>query len=284
MALNKGLAEETARLCGQWPARAGSLAGGCIAQVYRLEFDLGPPLAAKWAPEGGLTCEAKMLRYLARESGLPVPAVEGASDCLLLLEFLENSGSLDAQGEEEAADHLAALHARSAPAFGFEKHTLIGPLRQPNPWSKAWVPFFRDQRLLYMGNLARQSGNLPGATYDGLEKLAARLEDFLFEPKAPALLHGDLWGGNILAREGRPLAYIDPAIYYGHPEVELAFGTLFGTLGSRFFARYSEHADLAPGFFEERRDLYNLYPLLVHTTLFGGSYGQSVARTLARFL
>jgi fructosamine-3-kinase len=225
-----------------------------------------------------------MLRYLARESRLPVPAVEGASDCLLLLEYLQNGGSLSAASEAEAADHIAALHGHSAPAFGFKQDTLIGPLRQPNPWSETWIPFFRDQRLLYMGELAHKSGNLPPKTYDQLEKLSAKLEEYLLEPEAPALLHGDLWGGNILVRDGRPLAYIDPAIYYGHPEVELAFGTLFGTLGSRFFTRYRELAPLAPGFFEERRDLYNLYPLLVHTVLFGGSYAESVARTLARYL
>lgn len=96
------------------------------------------------------------------------------------------------------------------------------------------------------------------------------------------MLHGDLWSGNILARRGRIVATLDPAIYYGHPEVELAFTTLFGTFGEPFFAAYAELAPIAPGFHELRRDLYNLYPLLVHVTLFGAGYLAPVERVLDR--
>lgn len=113
--------------------------------------------------------------------------------------------------------------------------------------------------------------------------LAARLEELIGEPARPSLLHGDLWTGNLLVASARVVGVVDPAIYHGHPEIELAFGTLFGTFGEPFFRRYREVRGLEPGFLEERRHLYNLYPLLVHVRLFGGGYAGAVERTLARF-
>ena len=203
---------------------------------------------------------------------------------LLLMDYVESAGRLDRSAEVHAAELLAALHGIAGPAFGYERDTLIGPFVQPNPWSETWVPFFRDQRLLAMGRRARDSGKLPAQSFRDLETLCGKLERYIDEPAAPALLHGDLWDGNILVRDGRIAAFLDPAIYYGHPEIELAFTTLFGTFGEAFFARYGERRPIAPGFLEARRDLYNLYPLLVHTILFGGSYGASVDRILKRFV
>jgi len=103
------------------------------------------------------------------------------------------------------------------------------------------------------------------------------------EPVRPSLIHGDMWGGNVLAANGMITGFIDPALYFADPEIELAFTTLFSTFGDTFFSRYNEHRPLAPGFFEERRDLYNLYPLLVHVRLFGGSYVDSVDGILRKF-
>lgn len=119
---------------------------------------------------------------------------------------------------------------------------------------------------------------------DGIERLAARLPDLIGEPAPPALVHGDLWGGNLLVRDGRVAAFIDPALHHADPEVELAFTTLFGTFGEPFFRRYGEIRPIRPGFFELRRDLYNLYPLLVHVRLFGGSYVGAVGRTVTRLV
>ena len=137
---------------------------------------------------------------------------------------------------------------------------------------------------LYKGNggqvmtnvTALNNGRLAPASFGRLEKLCARLGDWIEEPAQPSLIHGDLWDGNILVADGRIAAVLDPAIYYADREIELAFTTLFGTFGEAFFARYGELRPIAPGFFEARRELYNLYPLLVHATLFGGGYGQSV--------
>ncbi|MEL6151410.1 MAG: fructosamine kinase family protein, partial [Chloroflexota bacterium] len=125
-------------------------------------------------------------------------------------------------------------------------------------------------------------GALPGDVRKQIDRLAARLDEFIVEPEAPSLVHGDMWTTNVLAQNGRITGFIDPAIYYGHAEIELAYSTLFGTFGEAFFRRYTEIRPLADGFFEVRRDLYNLYPLLVHVRLFGGGYLSSVKRILSK--
>jgi fructosamine-3-kinase len=135
-----------------------------------------------------------------------------------------------------------------------------------------------------MGRLAQENGSLPRDTYARLEKFCeTKLETYIEQPDRPSLIHGDMWGGNILVNDGRIAAFIDPAIYHADPEIELAFSTLFGTFGDAFFGRYNEHRPIRPGFFEARRDIYNLYPLLVHTRLFGGHYAAQVDAILRRF-
>lgn len=269
---------------GSRPTRRGRLSGGCIAEIYRLDLADGRRVVAKLAGGGGdLELEAYMLRYLAAHSGLPVPAVIAAGPELLIMEFIENSGGIDAGVERHAAELLADLHSVTGPRFGHERDTLIGPLPQPNPECERWIDFFRDHRLLHMAGEAMAAGRLPAGLMERIETFAGRLADWLEEPAAPALIHGDMWAGNVLARGGRIAGFVDPAIYHADPEIELAFATLFSTFGEAFFDRYTEIRPLRPGYFEARRDVYNLYPLLVHARLFGGGYANSVAAIIARF-
>lgn len=267
---------------------AARLTGGCIAEVFKIELNDGSLCVAKAAGagerSGHLGVEADMLRFLARETRLPVPEVLAASAELLLIGYIEAGDPIDRNAEVHAAELLAELHSLTSAAFGFAQDTVIGPLRQPNPQQENWIGFFRDQRLRHMGQIALDRGHLPGTTYETLERLCGKLEDFLPAGTKPALLHGDVWDGNVLVRAGRVAAFVDPAIYYGDPEIELAFSTLFGTFGESFFNRYHALRPLEPGFFESRRDIYNLYPLLVHTALFGGSYAASVAATLRKYV
>ena len=277
------LAQRIAALLGAEVRSVRPLHGGCIAEVARADLADGRAVVAKRSRGLDLTLEAFMLGELRRLSPLPVPDVLASEPDLLLLTFVEHDpGGLDAAAQRHAAGLLAATHAVRGPAFGFERDTLIGPLPQPNPWTERWLPFFRDQRLLPAAERARRVGHLPARTARRIEALAGRLERWLDEPAGPALLHGDLWSGNILSRQGRIVATLDPAIYYGHPEVELAFTALFGTFGEPFFAAYAELAPIEPGFRELRRDLYNLYPLLVHVTLFGAGYLPPIERLLDR--
>lgn len=279
------LAEAIQAATGQQPLTMEPLSGGCVGQVYRVMLKGGEDLVAKWDPEGKtpLSVEGYMLAYLRKHSDLPVPDLYFSSDHLLLMAYVGGSNRFDAEAERHAAQHLAALHAVTAPTCGLEQDTLIGGLHQPNPRERSWLTFYANHRLVYMASEAARAGRLPVAMAGRVEKLAARLPEWLSEPERPSLLHGDAWAGNVLAKNGRITAFLDPAIYYGHPEVELAFTTLFGSFGQPFFEAYQSVRPIAPGFFETRIRLYQLYPLLVHVRLFGGGYVSSVEQTLSRF-
>lgn len=261
------------------------LGGGCVADVREVALADGSRCVAKVAAPGGLEVEAWMLRYLRSQTRLPVPTVLHSDDTLLVLEHVEcGAGGIGPGLEQDAADHLAALHQVSEARFGFERDTVIGGLPQPNPWTESWSSFFRDHRLLFMGRRAVDAGSISRRCFSRLESLCARLDGWLTDPPRASLIHGDVWSGNVLARNGRVAAFIDPAIYFADAEVELAFVTLFSTFGDAFFQRYAEHRAIAAGFCELRRHVYNLYPLLVHAVLFGQGYGDSVDRTLVRLV
>lgn len=279
--------EERARveaLLGAAVQNACALSGGCVGDVYRIVTADGRELVAKIdAPGSGtLQVEGRMLRDLAACGAVPVPAVIGAGDGVLVMELVSHDGQGGAGGQVDLAARIAALHDVRGEAFGYGYDTVIGGLPQPNEVCGSWVEFFRVHRLEAMATQAFDVGRVPGTDLERVRALGSRLGEWLDEPEYPSLLHGDLWGGNVLMDGGRVAALIDPAIYFGHPEVELAFGTMFGTLGPRFFEEYRRLRGLAEGFFEIRRDLYNLYPLLVHVRLFGGSYLASVRATLAK--
>jgi fructosamine-3-kinase len=277
------LAEAVAAACGSTPQAASPLFGGCIAEVYRLDFDDRPPLVAKVARDGGLAVEGFMLNYLATQTSLAVPTLRHAADNLLLMDYVEHIGRRGGAAEEDAAEQLAALHDITAEAFGFERDTVIGALPQPNPWTANWCDFYREQRLLVMGRIARESGRLPADTHRLLERFCAHLEDFIDQPPAPGLVHGDVWTGNVLFAEDRVAAFIDPALYFADPEVEIAYIELLSTFGPAFHRRYSELRPLRPGYAKGRRDVYNLFPLLVHTEICGGPYAQMVRDILTRY-
>jgi fructosamine-3-kinase len=253
---------------------------------YKVDLADGRSLAVKLregSARADLLLEAYMLGELARHSDLPVPAVHVVEPDLLVMDFIDNDGGgVTPEVERHAAELIAALHATPRPNFGYERDTLIGPLPQPNPKMDRWIPFFRDHRLLAMARAAQAEGRLPSKLLSRLERLAERLSDYLTEPAAPSLLHGDLWTGNVLVRGNRIAGFVDPAIYWGHKEIELAFTTMFGTFGETFFEAYEALLPLEPGFHELRSALYKLYPTLVHVRLFGSAYLPPIEQTLKR--
>jgi fructosamine-3-kinase len=261
---------------------ARRFADGNTTELWLIDLADGSKVVAKRGK--GLTLEGAMLRHLAANSRLPVPELFHADDSLLVMSWIEGGGGLNAPAQEHAAELVAGLHDIGAERYGFAFDTLIGPLHQPNPESADWIAFFRDHRLMHMARLALEEKRIDGSLMGSIERLAELLPDLIGEPASPSLIHGDLWGGNVLAHRSRIAGFIDPAVYHADPEIELAFSTLFGTFGEPFFRRYGELRPIRPGFFEVRRDIYNLYPLLVHVRLFGGSYRGQLAGIVGRFV
>lgn len=271
------------RLEGTLDARVRTkteLDGGMIGTVYRVDLDDGRTVVAKTG-ETPLSVEARMLQYLDAQ-GLPVPTVLAADDELLVLTYVEGDSRITPAVERDAAEQLAALHATTAQGFGFPFETLTGPVPQPNPWTDSWTRFYVDHRLQPVRERCLNSGVLDASLDNRLGDTLDRLPNLLVEPSEPALLHGDVWETNLLTDGQQVEAFLDPACYYGHPEIELAYVGWTDTVGDAFFDRYTALRGIADGFFDQRRFAYRLYPLLVHLLVFGSPYDDELAETLAR--
>ena len=279
------LSNEIENIFGEVPYLITKISGGSIAEVFHIHTNDKSEVIAKLDQIGeSLLNEGWMLEFLKEKSNLPIPNVLHCSKELLVLEYIPTQGGINRNAEEDAADHLAKLHNIKNSKFGLEKNTFIGGLSQPNPYYHKWLDFFKEQRLFYMSNKAVNAGKISIPIMNKIEKLCDSLDKFINEPDSPRLIHGDIWSGNVLCKNGKVNSFIDPAIYFANPEIELAFSTLFGTFSDHFFSRYNEYYPIEPEFFEVRRDIYNLYPILVHINLFGGSYVNSLSNILKRFL
>jgi len=217
--------------------------------------------------------EALSLNFLSNKSSFKVPAVLGLFEVdknqLLILEWIE-SGITGNTFWQTFAIQLTELHQQTNPEFGFEFNNYIGSLFQSNSFHKSWISFFIEERLKPQIKLARDKSLFDINDISQFESLFKKL-DSIFPAEVPALIHGDLWSGNFLVNKSNEPVLIDPAIYYGHREMELSFMQLFDGFGQKLFDAYDEIFPLANGF-QNRKDIYNLYPLLVHLNLFGGSY------------
>ena len=278
-------ADRIEALLGRRPTQLQVQSGGDIARGVRLTLNNDEQAMAKFARPGqpSLKIEARMLADL-RAAGLPVPPTLAVDDDVLLLEWVDAGGRRwDDTAQRSAGRAVAMLHQqRLSDQFGYAYDTFIGRAHQPNPLTDTWIDFFRDQRLLARADAALAAGRLPAALRHRLDGIAGRLEQWLDLTIHTSLVHGDLWGGNMLPTADGGACFIDPAIYYGHGEVDLAMAMLFNSVGEAFFDGYRDVRAIAPGFFEQRSTLYQLYPLLVHVELFGGSYVVSVDNALAR--
>jgi fructosamine-3-kinase len=275
-----------ARATGRAVRSLRRVGGGDINDAYAAELDDGGRAFVKTraaAPAGEYPAEAAGLRWLTVPDGLGVPEVLGVLDeddapRLLALEWLEPGAAGD---EAELGRGLARVHAAGADEFGGAAPLRIGPLALPNEPLPDWPTFYAERRLRPLLAPARDRGSLSAAGVRAVERMCDRLDELAGPPEPPARLHGDLWSGNVLWSGGRPYV-IDPVAYGGHREVDLAMLRLFGAPGPRLAAAYEEVAPLADGH-EERVALWQLFPLLVHTVLFGGGYGSSVERAARRY-
>jgi len=272
-------------------AAATPVGGGDISQAARLQLASGTQVVVKWRSgllPGLFTAERAGLELLHSAGALRVPAIlaqaEATAFCpaFIVLEWLE-PGSKSAASAAALGTGLAAQHHVLGAVFGLDHDNFIGANPQPNRQMDNWVDFFREQRLGFQMALAGRNGFLPASRARRLESLLKRLADWLPPQPAASLLHGDLWGGNWLTTASGQPALIDPAVYYGHREADLAFTELFGGFPGDFYAAYKAAWPLEPGY-EERKDLYNLYHLLNHLNLFGEGYGGSVDSILRRYV
>jgi fructosamine-3-kinase len=229
--------------------------------------------------------EARGLRLLQSARAVRVPEVVAVIEQppSLLLEWIDARGSKAAAGTT-LGRQLAQQHRLLGATYGLDHDNYIGANPQINRPAASWIDFFRDHRLGFQIDLARSKGRLNPKRALLLDRLSSRLDEWIDEARcAPSLLHGDLWGGNfITGPDGEPVL-IDPAVYYGDREAEIAFTELFGGFGQPFYAAYNEAWPLAPGY-AERRELYNLYHLLNHLNLFGEGYGGSVDAILRSYV
>jgi fructosamine-3-kinase len=269
-----------------------SVGGGSISRVARVRTGAGE-YALKWSERGtpGLfAAEAHGLGLLAAAGAVRVPRVPALRDepgeaAFLLLEWLAAPSELNRAAAGEALGRqLAALHRSTAPAYGLDRDNFIGATPQSNEWMDSWLAFFRERRLRFQAELARRNGYLSHERAWLLDRLIDQLDTWIDDRHVqPALLHGDLWGGNFILGPGGAPAVIDPAVYYGDREADLAFTMLFGGFPDTFYRAYEEAWPLPDGW-RERRDLYNLYHLLNHLNLFGEGYGGAVDAIVRRYV
>lgn len=274
-----------AALCRRLEALLGSpvvsrreIGGGSINHAERVELADGRTLLVKThpgAPEDMFPEEARGLSVLGAAPGAPpVPEVHHADAGMIVLGWIP-PGHLDPGGWAQLGRALARMHETRSPRHGFEADNYLGSTRQPNPWYEDGVAFFGEQRLLHQVRLAVEAGRLAGQDAARIEAIVARLPSLLPADEPASLLHGDLWSGNVHPREDGVACILDPAAYFGWREADLAMTRLFGALPQDFYRAYEETWPLPAGA-PERVDLFNLYHLLNHLNLFGGSYAESV--------
>lgn len=265
-----------------------SLSGGSINDAYKISTT-GPDFFLKLNDAekfpGMFEAECKGLKLLEQNSGIKIPAVitSGLAGqyAFLVLEYVA-PGINTEHSFEEFGSLLAAMHKKSNEHFGLDHDNYIGSLKQTNSFHPSWPEFFIEERLSKQLKPAYDRQKISRSILNSFERLFGRMND-LFPVEKPALLHGDLWSGNFMtSAEANPCMY-DPAVYYGHREMDIAMTRLFGGFSPEFYRSYNEAFPMEKGW-EQRMDLCNVYPLLAHVNLFGGGYAREVEMILKRFV
>lgn len=262
--------------------------GGCINNAIKLITTEGDYFL-KWQsdiPEDMFEKEAKGLKLLAKAGSIKIPKVisfgklEGKH--YLLLENIESIPSSNNYWEDFGIE-LGTMHQKNASEkYGLDYDNYIGKLPQPNEKHENWIDFFIHQRLEFQLRLAIKNHLVSTDLVDKYRKFYGLLP-ILLPVDQPALLHGDMWSGNVMVGNDGKVCLIDPAVYFGHREIELAFTQMFGGFGNEFYSAYNSTYPLEPGF-DERVAIYNIYPHMVHVNLFGTSYLNGVESVLNKYL
>jgi fructosamine-3-kinase len=261
------LAQQGAALLGGTLRRSEDLGGGSLSRLVRIALDDGREAIVKTGPSPEM--EAGMLRAI-RAAGAPAPAVLAADGNILVLEVLPNDGGLGSAWAD-LGRVLARLHGAKGERYGWAADYAFGPVAIANRWNDDWPLFWAENRLLV--NIPHVGAGMARR----LERLSVDLPNRLPRRPAPSLLHGDLWGGNVLVSGRSVSGLIDPACYHGHGEVDIAMLVMFDHPPAAFFSAYGP----LPHGRNERLAIYRLWPALVHLRLFGGGYRPMVERLLS---
>ena len=262
--------------------------GGSINDAYELKTNHGKffvKLNSSSQYPNMFNREAEGLNALIGPNVIDVPAPlavgEAEGSAYLILEYIEN-GKPGNNFWGQFAHSLSNLHRVNNEKFGFDTDNYIGSLTQSNKWHADWTNFFIQERLEPLVKSSRDKGVLNKESTGHFDNLYSKMERY-FPEESPSLIHGDLWSGNFTCNsKGNPVIF-DPAVYYGHREMDIAMSRLFGGFPAAFYEAYNEHFPLESGW-EDRLEIANLYPLMVHVNLFGGSYLYEVHRVLGRLV
>ncbi len=178
-------------------------------------------------------------------------------------------------------EKLAHLHKKNSSKFGLDYDNYIGSIIQKNSYENTWEEFYINQRIIYLTSIARDKGLLRKNDIKKIETLCNKINELIPET-TPCLIHGDLWSGNLISDSKNEPVLIDPAVYYGHPEMDWSMLSLFGNYPTIAIERYNEINTIEKGF-ENRKEVHQLYPLLVHLILFGKVYYKSVMSIIEKF-
>ena len=264
---------------------SSSVSGGCIADSRKLQLESGKVFFLKQlrgSSAGAFDAEVSGLEELRKSGAVNVPEVVCKGPDFMLLQWIEAGHSRSSSSMEMLGIQFAELHRYRGKKFGFSEDNLLGDSTQSNKPSNEgsldWAVFYAENRLEFQTSLAVKKGYATPELRNLMENLIKKFPDLISgTEEEPALLHGDLWSGNYLIDERGIPWLIDPAVYYGHREADMAMTSLFGGFSSSFYSAYKSAYPIAPGY-AEREPLYQLYHLLNHLNLFGtGYYGQVIS-------
>jgi len=255
-----------------------SLSGGCISDAYKISMENSASYFLKYNFSAGSDMfikEAHGLKELEKPGVIKIPKVIEFDKDFILLELINGSGK-SKNFSEDFGRKFAMLHKFNNESYGFYEDNYIGSNPQINipekDEAKNWAHFYFNKRILYQFHLAEKSGNSTSELRNAISQLENKIESIVtHNGEKPSLLHGDLWGGNYMVDENGLACLIDPAVYYGNREADLAMTKIFGGFDSRFYKAYNEEYPLPDGY-NYRENIYKLYHILNHLNLFGSGY------------